>query len=79
MQFPHLRSDQTSDVPAKTGLSWGTPFDGDSRILASPFEGSTAKVGAIVDVERVGETGDGPWLRDLALPQLHRLVEDGMQ
>src|SRR5271165_6649441 len=79
MQFPHLRSDQAFDVAAKMRLSWRPPFDGYSRILASPLEGSAAEVGAIVDVERLGETGNGPLFRDLALSQPSRLVEDGMQ
>ena len=79
MQFPHLRSDQALDVAAKARFAWRSPFDGDSRILASSLEGPATEVGAIVDVQRVRETGDGPWLRDLALTQPRRLVEDGMQ
>ena len=38
MQFPHLRSDQALDVATKMRLSWRPPFDGYSRILASPID-----------------------------------------
>ena len=79
MQFPHLRSDEAFDVAAKMRFAWRPPFDGYSCIFAPSLERPAAEVSAIVDVERVRETGDRPWFRDLALPQPRRLVEDGMQ
>jgi hypothetical protein len=79
MQFPHLGSDKAFDVAAEMRFAWRPPYNGDSYILTSSLEGPAAKVCAIVDVEGVRETSDGPWFLDLVLPQPRRLVEDGMQ
>src|SRR5271166_3110055 len=76
VQFPHLCSDQTFDVAAKLGLSWRSPFDRNAGILAAPLEGSAAEVGAVVDVQSVGQTRDRPCFFDLAFPQPRRFVEN---
>jgi hypothetical protein len=59
VELPHLRPDQTLDMATKSRLSWRSPFDRDARILASSLEGSAVEVGAIVDVQSVGQTRDG--------------------
>ncbi len=60
-------------------LSRRSPFDRNAGILAPSLESTAPEVGAVVDVQRFRQTGDGPRFGDLALAQPGRFVEDGVQ
>ena len=55
------------------------PNDLDAFVPASPLESATSKIGPVVHMDVLGQSGDGPSFPDLALPKPSRLFEFSMQ
>ncbi len=74
--WPLAASFQSLDMPAEARRARWSPVNGDACIVTSALERAAAEIGAVVDVNLVRETRDGPRLHNVALFEPGRLVED---
>ena len=75
----HRGADQALDVAAKMRHGDRSPLHLDAVIAAGPLEGTAAEIGAVVDMQGLGQAGGRPGRVNATLGQPAGLVVDGVQ
>jgi hypothetical protein len=67
MHRAHLASYQSFNMTAVVGFSWYAPNEIYTFVATCAFKGAAAEIGAVVDMDGVGQSGNGPFFFYFAL------------